>query len=75
MGYFDFVMSEVHGLRIKELLDEKKQNRKSLAAIVYSSPKRSLLLAVATLVGLCSGADFAVEEVEKTFTQKHLLID
>ena len=23
MGYFDFVMSEVHGLRIKELLDEK----------------------------------------------------
>jgi len=22
MGYFDFVMSEVHGLRIKELLDE-----------------------------------------------------
>ncbi len=23
MGYFDFVMSEVHGLRIKEFLDEK----------------------------------------------------
>lgn len=23
MGYFDFVMSEVHGPRIKELLDEK----------------------------------------------------
>jgi hypothetical protein len=23
MGYFDFVMSEVHGLRIKELLEEK----------------------------------------------------
>ena len=22
MGYFDFVMSEVHGLRSKELLDE-----------------------------------------------------
>jgi len=42
MGYFDFVMSEVHGLRIKELLDEK-----------------------AILVGLCAGADFATEEVEK----------
>ena len=23
MGYFDFVMSEIHGLRIKELLDHK----------------------------------------------------
>ena len=23
MAYFDFVMSEVHGLRIKELVDEK----------------------------------------------------
>jgi hypothetical protein len=27
MGYFDFLMSEVHGLRIKELLDEKEQGR------------------------------------------------
>ena len=24
MGYFDFVMSEVHGLRVKELADEKQ---------------------------------------------------
>ena len=31
MSYFDFVMSEVHGLRIKELLDEKKAGRKILA--------------------------------------------
>jgi hypothetical protein len=28
MQYFDFVMSEVHGLRIKELVDEKKAGRK-----------------------------------------------
>jgi len=27
MGYFDFVMSEVHGLRIRELLDEKDQDK------------------------------------------------
>ena len=29
MGYFDFVMSEVHGLRIKELLDEKASRPES----------------------------------------------
>jgi len=28
MGYFDFVMSEVHGLRIKELMDEKTAGKK-----------------------------------------------
>ncbi|MGD9212858.1 MAG: 2-hydroxyacyl-CoA dehydratase, partial [Desulfobacteraceae bacterium] len=28
MAYFDFVMSEVHGLRIKELMDEKAAGRK-----------------------------------------------
>jgi hypothetical protein len=28
MAYFDFVMSEVHGLRIKELMDAKAQGRK-----------------------------------------------
>ena len=27
MGYFDFVMSEVHGLRIKELMDAKQAGR------------------------------------------------
>lgn len=28
MEYFDFVMSEVHGLRIKELVDAKKEGKK-----------------------------------------------
>ena len=28
MQYFDFVMSEVHGLRIKELMDAKAEGRK-----------------------------------------------
>jgi len=65
MGYFDFVMSEVHGLRIKELLDEKKQNRKIIGSYCVFVPEEIVLAGGATLVGLCSGADFAVEEVEK----------
>ncbi|MCG8552978.1 MAG: 2-hydroxyacyl-CoA dehydratase family protein [Desulfobacterales bacterium] len=65
MGYFDFVMSEVHGLRIKELLDEKKQNRKIIGSYCVFVPEEIALAGGATLVGLCSGADFAVEEVEK----------
>jgi benzoyl-CoA reductase/2-hydroxyglutaryl-CoA dehydratase subunit BcrC/BadD/HgdB len=65
MGYFDFVMSEVHGLRIQELLDEKAQGRKIIGSYCVFVPEEIALAANATLVGLCSGADFATEEVEK----------
>lgn len=65
MQYFDFVMSEVHGLRIKELIDEKKEGRKIIGSYCVFVPEEIVLAANATLVGLCSGADFAMEEVEK----------
>jgi len=65
MGYFDFVMSEVHGLRIKELLDEKAAGRKIVGSYCVFVPEEIVLAANATLVGLCSGADFATEDVEK----------
>jgi len=65
MSYFDFVMSEVHGLRIKELLKEKASCRKIIGSYCVFVPEEIVLAANATLVGLCSGADFAVEEVEK----------
>jgi benzoyl-CoA reductase/2-hydroxyglutaryl-CoA dehydratase subunit BcrC/BadD/HgdB len=65
MGYFDFVMSEVHGLRIKELLDEKAAGRKIIGSYCVFVPEEIVLAANATLVGLCSGADFAMEEVER----------
>ena len=65
MGYFDFVMSEVHGLRIKELLDEKAAGRKIIGSYCVFVPEEIVLAANATLVGLCSGADFATGNVEK----------
>jgi benzoyl-CoA reductase/2-hydroxyglutaryl-CoA dehydratase subunit BcrC/BadD/HgdB len=65
MGYFDFVMSEVHGLRIRELLDEKKAGRKIIGCYCVFVPEEIALAANATMVGLCAGADFAMEEVEK----------
>ena len=65
MKYFDFVMSEVHGLRIKELLDEKAAGRKIIGSYCVFVPEEIVLAADATLVGLCAGADFAMEEAEK----------
>jgi benzoyl-CoA reductase/2-hydroxyglutaryl-CoA dehydratase subunit BcrC/BadD/HgdB len=65
MVYFDFVLSEVHGLRIKELMDEKAAGRKVIGSFCVFVPEEIVRAADATLVGLCTGADFATEEVEK----------
>jgi len=65
MGYFDFVMSEVHGLRIKELMDKKEAGQKIIGSFCVFVPEEIVLAADAALVGLCAGADFAMEEVDK----------
>jgi benzoyl-CoA reductase/2-hydroxyglutaryl-CoA dehydratase subunit BcrC/BadD/HgdB len=65
MEYFDFVMREVHGVRIRELLDEKANGHKVIGAFCVFVPEEIVRSADATLVGLCTGADFATEEVEK----------
>ena len=63
--YLDFVMSEVHGLRIKELVDGRKQGRKVVGTYCTFVPEEIIIAANGVMVGLCAGADFATEEVEK----------
>ncbi len=65
MEYLDFVMREVHGLRIKELIDAKAAGRKVIGAFCVFVPEEIVLAADAIMVGLCTGADFALEDVEK----------
>jgi benzoyl-CoA reductase/2-hydroxyglutaryl-CoA dehydratase subunit BcrC/BadD/HgdB len=59
------VISQVHGLRVKELMDEKAAGRKVIGSFCVFVPEEIVRAADATLVGLCTGADFATEEVEK----------
>jgi len=65
MEYFDFVMSEVHGLRVKELLEGQQEGRKIIGSFCVFVPEEIVRAAEANLVGLCTGADFATEEVER----------
>ena len=65
MEYFDFVMSEVHGLRIKELLDAKKEGRKVVGSFCTFVPEELILAVNGISVGVCVGAEFAFEEAEK----------
>jgi benzoyl-CoA reductase/2-hydroxyglutaryl-CoA dehydratase subunit BcrC/BadD/HgdB len=65
MGYFDFVMSEVHGLRIKELMDAKAAGRKVVGSFCTYVPEEIVLALDGVMVGLCAGAEFATAEAEK----------
>lgn len=65
MKYFDFVMSEVHGLRIKELMDAKKAGRKVVGSFCTFVPEEIVLALDGVMVGLCAGAEFATAEAEK----------
>ena len=65
MGYFDFVMSEVHGLRIKELLDAKAAGKIVVGSYCVFVPEELVLAANGVSVGLCAGADFGTEHAER----------
>ena len=65
MEYLDFVISEVHGLRIKELQDAKVQGRKIIGTFCVFVPEEIVLAADAVQVGLCAGAEAGQEAAEK----------
>ncbi len=65
MGYFDFVISEVHGLRIEEIVKAKEGGRKVVGSFCVYVPEEIVLAAGGVHIGLCAGADAGVEEAER----------
>lgn len=65
MEYLDFVVSEVHGLRIKELQDAKAQGKKIVGTFCVFVPEEIVLAAGGVQVGLCAGAEIGTSEAEK----------
>ncbi|AVX21514.1 Benzoyl-CoA reductase/2-hydroxyglutaryl-CoA dehydratase subunit, BcrC/BadD/HgdB [Carboxydocella sporoproducens DSM 16521] len=65
MQYFDFVISEVHGLRVKELVDHKLKGGKVVASFCVFVPEELILAVDAVSIGLCAGAQFPVATGEK----------
>jgi len=65
MKYFDFVMSEVHGLRIQELMDAKAQGRIVVGSYCVFVPEELILAVDGVSVGLCAGAEFNFEGAEE----------
>lgn len=65
MKYFDFVVSEVHGLRIKELVDARAEGRKVVGSYCTFVPEELITALGGISVGLCTGAEWAPELVEQ----------
>jgi len=65
MSYFDFVMSEVHGLRIKEIMDAKTAGKIVVGSFCVFVPEELVLAVDGVNVGLCAGADFGTDQAER----------
>jgi benzoyl-CoA reductase/2-hydroxyglutaryl-CoA dehydratase subunit BcrC/BadD/HgdB len=64
MDYFDFVVGEIHGLRVKELMDHKASGGKVVGLYCVFVPEDLILAAGAIPVGLCAGTQFSVPDAE-----------
>lgn len=65
MEYFDFVVNEIHGLRIQELQTHKQAGGKVIGAFCVFVPEEIVRAAGGICIGLCSGIDIGAAEAEK----------
>lgn len=64
MGYFNFVVSEIHGLRVKELMDHKAEGGIVVGLYCVFVPEDLVMAANGIAVGLCAGTQFSVPDGE-----------
>ena len=65
MDYFDFVIGEIHGLRVRELMDHKAGGGKVIGLYCVFVPEDLIMAAGAIPVGLCAGTQFSVPDAEE----------
>ncbi len=65
MEYYDFVVSEIHGLRVKELVDFKKNGGKVVSTFCLYVPEELVLASGAVQIGLCGGSNTTIEDAER----------
>lgn len=60
MDFWDLVISEVHGIRPAELIEEQKKGRKVFGTFCVYVPDEVILAADGIVTGLCGGSQFWV---------------
>jgi benzoyl-CoA reductase/2-hydroxyglutaryl-CoA dehydratase subunit BcrC/BadD/HgdB len=65
MEYFDFVVNEIHGLRIQELQEHKAAGGKVIGTFCVFVPEEIIRAAGGICIGLCSGVEIGAAQAEK----------
>ncbi len=65
MAFYDFVVSEIHGVRPAELIEHQKKGGKVLGTFCIFVPDEVVFAADAIATGLCGGSQFWVGAGEK----------
>ncbi len=65
MDYFDITVAEIHGGRIAELLEAKKQGRPVVGTFCIFVPEELVLAAGGICIGLCGGSPGPIPDAEK----------
>ncbi|MFC2042491.1 double-cubane-cluster-containing anaerobic reductase [Chloroflexota bacterium] len=65
MGFFDFVVGDIHGIRVRELREHAKNGGKVVAIYCVFVPEELVWAAGGIPVGLCAGTQFSVPLAEE----------
>lgn len=65
MSFWDFVVSEIHGIRPSELIEAQKKGQKVFGTFCVYVPDEVVLAANGIVTGLCGGSQFWVPGGEK----------
>ncbi len=65
MEFFDFVVGDIHGIRVRELRQHAKEGGKVVATYCVFVPDEIVLAAGAVPVGLCAGTNFSIQAAEQ----------
>lgn len=64
MEYFDFVVSEIHGLRVQELHAFRQKGGRVVGTFCIFVPEELILAAGGVYVGLCAGIEIGTAQAE-----------
>lgn len=65
MEYFDWIISEIHGGRIQEILNAKNEGRPIIGTFCVYVPEEIILAADGICLGLCGGSQGPIPDAEK----------
>lgn len=64
MGFYDFVVNDIHGIRVRELHEHAKNDGKVVATYCVFVPEEIVWAAGGIPVGLCAGTQFSIPAAE-----------